>query len=212
VAPPGPVDALRRRWHRLRRPRTERRTKLAREVRRPRRHTTPRNLFDEKNHECALALAAASVLDYTVYAVSALPPLRPRHSMIPKMEFYARRDGSLEFADYQQLERRLFAELDGTVAAWKRDDEALLHSRFNAAGVPRRPAGDAPCSRRFRLTSPQPRERRAAARTDRLPVFDEGAGRFTVRAGFRGHLAAPARPRNAAVDDDACRWPTGRLR
>jgi len=35
----------------------------------------------------ARALAAASVLDYTLCAVSALPPLRPRHSMIPEMEF-----------------------------------------------------------------------------------------------------------------------------
>ena len=67
----------------------------------------------------------------------------------------------------------------------------------------------AAAGRRCALYPPSPpdigtaaRRRTAAARTDRFPVFDEGAGRFTVRAGFRAHLAAPARPRLAAFVDD----------
>jgi alpha-beta hydrolase superfamily lysophospholipase len=103
------------------------------------------------------ALAAAIVLGYTLYAVSALPPLQPWHSEILGEEFSAWRDRDLDFAGYQQLEGRLFAELDSTVSAWKRDDEAFLHSRFNPAGAPLRLAAGAPFNRSFRLTPAAPR-------------------------------------------------------
>ena len=55
-------------------------------------------------------LALAIVLGFTLYAVSVLPPLMPWHSERLHEEFSALRHGDLDFAGYQQLEDRLFAD------------------------------------------------------------------------------------------------------
>ena len=122
-----------------------------------------------------LALLLMLALGFTLYAISALPPLQRWHTELLQGEFDARRHADLDFAGYLRLEARLFDELQATTAAWARDgsdplclgekaqdcraqaDEALRHSRFNADGWLQRLVDGAPYNRSFRLASAQPK-------------------------------------------------------
>ena len=99
----------------------------------------------------------AIVLGFTLYAVSALPPLQPWHTERLHEEFSALRHGDLDFAGYLQREEKLFAELRETVAKWDSRDEAYLNSRFNPASAVNRLADGAPYNRSFRLTQREPK-------------------------------------------------------
>ena len=122
-----------------------------------------------------LAMLLMLALGFTLYALSALPPLQRWHTQLLQGEFDARRHAGLDFAGYLRLEAKLFDELDATTAAWARGgtdpsclgepkddcraqaDEALHHSRFNAQGWLQRLADGAPYNRSFRLPSAQPK-------------------------------------------------------
>ncbi|HMO48055.1 MAG TPA: alpha/beta fold hydrolase [Rubrivivax sp.] len=124
-----------------------------------------------------VALALALALGFTLYAVSALPPLQPWHTELLREEFDAGRDKDLDFAGYLQLEQRLFDEFRRKADGWARDGllqgcagaadarrqqdcaeagESFRNSRFNAAGWLHRLADGAPFNRTFRLTPQQP--------------------------------------------------------
>jgi alpha-beta hydrolase superfamily lysophospholipase len=101
-----------------------------------------------------LALLLALVAGFASYAVFLLPDLDPWHTDILDHEFDARRHHALDFAGYQALEERLFAELQ----AWQHKHAGtpgLRNSRFDPAGAPLRLAGGAPYNRSFRLTVTQ---------------------------------------------------------
>jgi len=104
----------------------------------------------------SIGLCLAIAFGFTLYAVSALPPLQPWHRDILHEEFSALRHAALDFDGYLQLEDRLFDELGARSASWATDDEAYLHSRFNPEGMPRRLADGAKFNRSFRLGVVQP--------------------------------------------------------
>ncbi|HQR69667.1 MAG TPA: alpha/beta fold hydrolase [Burkholderiaceae bacterium] len=95
-------------------------------------------------------LCLAVALGFTLYAVGALPPLAPWHTVRLHGEFSATRHGPLDFDGYLRLEQQLFDELHDQIATWERS-EAFLTSRFNTAGMPARLAAGAPFNRSFRL-------------------------------------------------------------
>jgi len=125
-----------------------------------------------------LLLALTLALGFTLYAVAALPPLQPWHGTLLRQEFQAGAQPELDFAGYQQLEDRLFAELQALTERWAREGagaecgaleavpaaecaeqglEAFRNSRFNPDGWLRRLAGGAPYNRSFRLEQAQPK-------------------------------------------------------
>jgi acetyl esterase/lipase len=116
-------------------------------------------------------------LGFTLFAVSALPPLQPWHTELLRNEFDADKHRDLDFAGYQRLEQRLFDELQAKTAQWARDgidpacpkpaqppvpaapedcaslaDEAFRTSRFNSSGWVQRLVAGAPYNRSFRIT------------------------------------------------------------
>jgi alpha-beta hydrolase superfamily lysophospholipase len=101
-------------------------------------------------------LGLAIALGFTLYAVTALPPLQPWHRELLGSEFSALRHGSIDFDGYLNLEEQLFSELRAKAATWEHD-EAYLQSRFNPGGALQRLAAEAPYNRSFRLTPAQPR-------------------------------------------------------
>jgi alpha-beta hydrolase superfamily lysophospholipase len=103
----------------------------------------------------AIGLGLALALGFTLYAVSALPPLQPWHTETLDGEFSALLHGDLDFEGYLQREQRLFDALRAKVAAWPRD-EALAHSRFNPEGILARLSGGGAYNRSFRLQSDAP--------------------------------------------------------
>ena len=127
-----------------------------------------------------LALALTLALGFTLFAVSALPPLQPWHTELLRSEFDADQHHDLDFAGYQRLEAKLFDALQAKTAQWARDgidpacprpaavpspqapedcaslaDEALRTSRFNTAGWVQRLVEGAPYNRSFRMTPQQ---------------------------------------------------------
>jgi alpha-beta hydrolase superfamily lysophospholipase len=104
-----------------------------------------------------VALCLVIALGFTLYAVGALPPLKPWHTERLDGEFTALRNSQLDFAGYLQLEGRLFDELARTVARWDTTDEALMQSRFNTRGPPNLLADGARYNRSYRLTPTQSR-------------------------------------------------------
>lgn len=104
-----------------------------------------------------VAVCLAIALGFTLYAVSALPPLQPWHTERLTSEYTALRHGDLDFAGYLRLEGRLFDELSRTVARWDHRDEAFIHSRFNPKGNLNVLADGAPYNRSYRLTPTAPR-------------------------------------------------------
>ena len=104
-----------------------------------------------------VALCLAIALGFTLYAVSALPPLKPWHKERLDGEFTALRNSQLDLAGYLQLEDRLFDELARTVARWDTADEAFTHSRFNTGGPLNVLADGARYNRSYRLTPQKPR-------------------------------------------------------
>ncbi|NJD25427.1 MAG: alpha/beta hydrolase [Betaproteobacteria bacterium] len=107
--------------------------------------------FGIRTAALAASIAAAMVIGFTLYAVSALPPLQPWHIERLDGEFDALFDRDLDFAGYLHLEKELFAELERTVAAWPDGGEAFAASRFNRKGTVARLAAGAPWNRSFRL-------------------------------------------------------------
>jgi alpha-beta hydrolase superfamily lysophospholipase len=101
--------------------------------------------------------ALAVALGFTLYAVSALPPLQPWHTERLHEEFSASRDAGLDFDAYLQLESRLFAALQRNVDAWRAQGEDLIaNTRYDAAGPSQRMAAGAPYNRSYRLTLARP--------------------------------------------------------
>jgi alpha-beta hydrolase superfamily lysophospholipase len=124
-----------------------------------------------------VVLALTLALGFTLFAVSALPPLQPWHTELLRNEFDADKHRDLDFAGYQRLEQRLFDELQAKTAQWARDgidpacpkpaqppvpaapedcaslaDEAFRTSRFNSSGWVQRLVAGAPYNRSFRIT------------------------------------------------------------
>ena len=117
------------------------------------------------------ALAAAVVAGFTAYAVLALPPLAPWHSLRLAAEFQADRDAQLDFAGLLALEDRLFEELRRSNLLQNLEPAEARSSRFAptswvaelAGAAPTATAGGvytAPYNRSFELV---PAERRGAA-------------------------------------------------
>jgi alpha-beta hydrolase superfamily lysophospholipase len=123
-----------------------------------------------------VALALTLALGFTLFAVSALPPLQPWHTELLRNEFDADKHKGLDFAAYQRLEQQLFDELQAKTAQWARDgidpscprpaavpapaapddcaaraDEVLRTSRFNRSGGVQRLVEGAPYNRTFRV-------------------------------------------------------------
>lgn len=101
-----------------------------------------------------IALCAAIVIGFAVYAIGILPPLQPWHTEILSEEFSAKRDGDLDFDGYLKLEDRLFAEMRSKAASWNTSSEAYIYSRFNPASRVNRLVEGAPYNRSFRLHRP----------------------------------------------------------
>ena len=115
------------------------------------------------------ALAAAVVAGFTAYAVLALPPLAPWHSLRLAAEFQADRDAQLDFAGLLALEDRLFEELRRSNLLQNLEPAEARSSRFaptswvaELAGAAPTAGGvyTAPYNRSFELV---PAERRGAA-------------------------------------------------
>ena len=104
----------------------------------------------------AIVACLALVLGFTLYAVGALPPLKPWHTDRLSQEFSAYTDRNLDFDGYLKLETRLFEEMAKTIAGWDSSDEAFAFSRFNPASALSRLAEGAPFNRSFRLSPPSP--------------------------------------------------------
>ncbi len=125
-----------------------------------------------------LALALAIAFGFTLFAVSALPPLQPWHTELLHKEFSAARHAGIDFEAYRKLESELFDELNAKTQTWARDGthascasgalaavtttdcadaaDTLANSRFNKTGWLHRLADGAPYNRTFRLSPPQP--------------------------------------------------------
>ena len=103
-----------------------------------------------------VALCLAIALGFTLFAVNALPPLHPWHTVRLHEEFTAIKHADLNFDGYLQQEAKLFEEYRDTVSKWDLRDEAFAHSRFNPAGLMNRLAEGAPYNRTYRLTVAQP--------------------------------------------------------
>jgi alpha-beta hydrolase superfamily lysophospholipase len=103
-----------------------------------------------------LALLAAVVAGYSLYATTALPALAPWHTTIIPGEFTAGTDGIADFAGYQRLEAELFAAAVTEAAGWGDEGTDYTYSRFNAAGNLQRLASGAAFNRSFRLTPAAP--------------------------------------------------------
>ena len=73
-----------------------------------------------------LALTLAIVLGFTLFAVSALPPLQPWHTELLRKEFSADAHDGLDFVGYRKLEAELFDELAHKTDAWVRDGHRWL--------------------------------------------------------------------------------------
>jgi alpha-beta hydrolase superfamily lysophospholipase len=119
-----------------------------------------------------IVVLVAAVAGFSAYAVLALEPAMPWHSLKLTEEFQARRDARLDFAGLLELEGRLFEELRRAGSALRTGDPAEERSsRFSPAswvarltGAPRTPVSDdvyvAPYNRSFELV---PAERRGSA-------------------------------------------------
>jgi alpha-beta hydrolase superfamily lysophospholipase len=104
----------------------------------------------------ALTVFLSIVFGFTLYAVLALPDLRPWHTEYLDEEFNALRDGNLDFDGYLKLEARLFDAMSARIASWDHSDEAYIYSRFNPDSNVSRLVEGAPFNRSFRLTTPAP--------------------------------------------------------
>ena len=117
-------------------------------------------------------LLAAAIAGFSAYAVLALAPLAPWHTLELKEEFQAQRDAQLDFAGLLALETRLFDELRRAGVLRSGDRAEEQSSRFSPASWIARltgatgasgTSGDvsvAPYNRSFELV---PTERRGSA-------------------------------------------------
>ena len=104
----------------------------------------------------AITVFVSIVVGFTLYAVLALPDLKPWHTEPFDEEFNALRDGNLDFDGYLKLEARLFDAMSARIATWDHSGEAYVYSRFNPDSNVSRLAEGAPFNRSFRLTAPDP--------------------------------------------------------
>jgi len=104
----------------------------------------------------AIVILLSVVFGFTLYAVLALPDLKPWHTEVLDEEFSALRDGNLDFDGYLKLEARLFDAMRLRVAAWDHSDEAYVYSRYNADGNVNRLVEGAAYNRSFRLAADTP--------------------------------------------------------
>ena len=104
----------------------------------------------------AITAFVSIVVGFTLYAVLALPDLKPWHSERLDEEFNALRDGNLDFDGYLKLEARLFDATSAKIAAWDHSGESYIYSRFNPDSNVSRLVEGAPFNRSFRLTTPDP--------------------------------------------------------
>lgn len=102
----------------------------------------------------AVALCAAILGGFTIYALGTLQPLQPWHTEILAEEFSAERNRDLDFNAYLKLEDRLFAEMRTKAASWDKQSEAYVYSRFNPGSGVSRLAEGAQYNRSFRLLRP----------------------------------------------------------
>jgi len=118
-----------------------------------------------------VAVVAAAVIGFSAYAVLALEPLAPWHSLVLTEEFKAERDAHLDFAGLLALEGRLFDELRRAKVLRSGDQAEERSSRFSPVswiarltGGPINPDSadvySAPYNRTFELV---PAERRGSA-------------------------------------------------
>lgn len=118
-----------------------------------------------------VAVLAAAVVGFSAYAVLALGPLAPWHTLDLRQEFRAARDAHLDFAGLLALEGRLFEELRGAKELRSGDIAEERSSRFSPrswiarlTGAANDGASDniyvAPYNRTFELV---PEERRGSA-------------------------------------------------
>lgn len=103
---------------------------------------------------------------YTLYALTALPPLQPWHTERLQQEFTASRHADLDFDGYLKREALLFEELAAKQAEWRTEragekgkalDAAWVDSRFNPKSQLMRLVDGAPYNRSFRLNPPKPK-------------------------------------------------------
>jgi len=99
----------------------------------------------------AITALLSIVFGFTLYAVLALPDLKPWHTERLDEEFSAPRDGNLDFDGYLKLEGRLFAAMRARIAAWDHTDEAYVYSRFNPDSNVNRLVEGTAFNRSFRL-------------------------------------------------------------
>ena len=116
------------------------------------------NVTDRAGHlarrlvKWAITAFLSIVFGFTLYAVLALPDLKPWHTERLEQEFWAQRDGNLDFDGYLKLEAQLFDEMRARVASWDHTDEAYVYGRFNPDSNVSRLVEGAPYNRSFRLT------------------------------------------------------------
>ncbi len=103
-----------------------------------------------------VAFCLTIALGFTLYAVSALPTLKPWHTQRLHEEFTALGNANLDFDGYLKLESRLFDEMRAKEATWDQGDEAYVYSRFNQASAVNRLAEGAPFNHSFRLELARP--------------------------------------------------------
>ncbi len=77
------------------------------------------------------ALLAAAIAGFSAYAVLALAPLAPWHTLELKEEFQGQRDAQLDFAGLLALETRLFDELRRATVLRSGDRAEEQSSRFS---------------------------------------------------------------------------------
>jgi alpha-beta hydrolase superfamily lysophospholipase len=104
----------------------------------------------------AITAFVSLVVGFTLYAVLALPDLKPWHIERLDEEFSALRDANLDFDGYLKLEDRLFDAMRVKITSWDHSDEAYIYSRFNPDSNVSKLVEGAPFNRSFRLTTPEP--------------------------------------------------------
>jgi alpha-beta hydrolase superfamily lysophospholipase len=104
----------------------------------------------------AITAFVSLVCGFTLYAVLALPALKPWHTQPLDREFSALRDANLDFEGYLKLEAGLFEQMRDSIETWDHADEAYQFGRFNPASNVSRLADGAPYNRSFRLTPAMP--------------------------------------------------------
>lgn len=98
------------------------------------------------------------VLGFALLARQRLPDLRAWHTIDLAEEFKAHASGAPRtFAEYRELETRLFAELRRRLVDDPKQADSFALGRYNPHSVPAHLAFDTPYNRSFELTPPDPK-------------------------------------------------------